>query len=433
MLKTNSKKVISLITMCMLCISLFSGFSKASATSAKPITVTFMTWETKEMNAKLLDSFKQFEVENPGITVKLIPSPLTDFGTKVKQMMSVGKAPDIFQTGNDMVLQLGKQGKLYNWHKLASADGNFLKNFYPGVIENWGDGNNLYGLPGLLNCYGIFYNKKFFKDAGVPLPKIGWTYTDMIKAAEKISPMITGKEKYAVYNAAYDPFNMSLYSVSAGGAPFANAIKNVTKVTVDPKFIEGVKLISAEIQKGVFTPPTYPGDNEVTMFMQGKIPMLQGGQWNADQFIRNAPKDLDWGYAPNPTVKKQSVIYDCVGYTSPNTIKNPEAVYKVLKYLDTKSYEIVLPTTPVAPTAYQPSTKPYYDKLKTSGHADVAATLDYILKSPNKQPVRFQDVWAASAQKFIDVDWNNILMGKTDVSKLDSIVVNVNKAIAAGK
>ena len=130
MLKIRSKKTIALLTICMVCVSIFTGFSRATATSAKSVTVTFMTWESDAMNKVLLGSFKQFEAENPGIKVKLVPSPLKDYGAKIKQMLSAGKAPDIYQTGNDWVLQFGKLGYLYNWTKLASKDGSFLKNYY---------------------------------------------------------------------------------------------------------------------------------------------------------------------------------------------------------------------------------------------------------------------------------------------------------------
>ena len=59
------------------------------------------------------------------------------------------------------------------------------------------------------------------------------------------------------------------------------------------------------------------------------------------------------GLAPMPVVNAQSEIYDAVGWASPASIKNPDAVWKVLKYLDSTMYQEVLPPDPVAPSAYQ--------------------------------------------------------------------------------
>ena len=70
--------------------------------------------------------------------------------------------------------------------------------------------------------------------------------------------------------------------------------------------------------------------------------MTLQGQWVADDLIRTAPKELEWGYVPMPVVNSQTEIYDAVGWSSPATLKNPEAVWKVLKYLDSKMYEEVL-------------------------------------------------------------------------------------------
>ena len=399
-------------------------------------TVTFMTWESQTMNQMILNSFKDFEKENPGIKVSLVPSPLKDYGTKLKQMISAKQAPDIFMVGNDWALQYGAQGQLFDWTEHATKESGLLDNYYPGVIENWKVNGKIYGLPGLLNCYGVFYNKRMFREANIPEPKNGWTYKEMLEAARKLSGMKDGVQRYGLYYppyTAFDPFFLSVYAVSAGGTPFADSIVNVTRVEAGPEFKEGVNLIIQGIKDGSIAPPTFNADNLVTMFMQEKIPMMQHGQWNADELIRNAPKNLEWGFVANPIVSSQSTIYDCVGWASHASIKNPDAVWKVLKYIDTKAYEVVLPQTPVAPPAYVKSAAPYYSKLKETGHEDVAEALDYMLKSPNKQPIRFQQSWAGEAKKFIDADWNKILMGQVPVSKIDEIVKNINDVIAKNK
>lgn len=441
MLSRKIKKVVALGAMLTLALGTFAGCSSKSEStnssggdSKNPVTVTFMTWESDAMNQKFLDSFKDFEAQNPNIKVKLVPSPLKDYGTKLKEMLAANQAPDIFYVGNDNVQSFGSQGVLYDWTSYANKEDNFLNNYYPGIVDNWKVDGKLYGLPGLMNTYGIFYNKKMFKDAGLAEPKQGWTYAEMLNDAKVLSSKMTGKDKYGLnYGINFDPFMLSLYSVSSGEAPFSDGIIKASKVTISDKFKEGVQLFADGMQKGYIQSPTYSTDNLVATFMQGKVAMMQHGQWTADELIRNAPKDLEWGFAPNPTINTQTTIYDCVGFASSAKIKNPDAVWKVLKYIDTKTYEIVLPSTPVAPTAYQPSAKPYFDKLNEAGHKDLADSIDYMLKSPNKQPVRFQEVWADKAQKFIDAHWNKVLMGQENIDKLNDMAKGINDVISANK
>jgi multiple sugar transport system substrate-binding protein len=403
-----------------------------SAGSKKPVEVTMITWESAAMNEKIMTSMKKFEEDNPDIKVKLIPTPLDNYGVKINGMITAKKAPDIFMTGNDMLLDNAGKGLLYDWTELATQDKAFMEGFYDGVVDSWYYEGKLVGLPGLLNTYGIFYNKKSFQDAGLPEPKIGWTYDEFFTAMEKLSSNQGGVQQFGYY-APLDPFHVSLYSVSASGAPFADAIINPTKVEISDPFREGVEKYKSAIANGYMNPPTFDLTNAMSSFKQGKVPMTLQGQWVADDLIRTAPKELEWGYVPMPVVNSQTEIYDAVGWSSPATLKNPEAVWKVLKYLDSKMYEEVLPSTPVAPAAYQASSAAYYEALKAAGHPEVGEGLDHILKSQNTQPVRFLSTWAGKAYPFIEASWKNILMGKTPITELDVMAEKINKVITTGK
>ncbi|MEC0306110.1 sugar ABC transporter substrate-binding protein [Paenibacillus lautus] len=403
-----------------------------NAGSKKPVEVTMITWESAAMNEKIMASMKKFEEDNPDIKVKLIPTPLDNYGVKINGMITAKKAPDIFMTGNDMLLDNAGKGLLYDWTELATQDKAFMEGFYEGVVDSWYYEGKLVGLPGLLNTYGIFYNKKSFQDAGLPEPKIGWTYDEFFTAMEKLSSNQGGVQQFGYY-APLDPFHVSLYSVSAGGAPFADAIINPTKVEISDPFREGVEKYKAAIANGYMNPPTFDLTNAMSSFKQGKVPMTLQGQWVADDLIRTAPKELEWGYVPMPVVNSQTEIYDAVGWSSPATLKNPEAVWKVLKYLDSKMYEEVLPSTPVAPAAYQASSAAYYEALKKAGHPEVGEGLDHILKSQNTQPVRFLSTWAGKAYPFIEASWKNILMGKAPITELDVMAEKINKVITTGK
>ncbi|WP_274651435.1 ABC transporter substrate-binding protein [Paenibacillus humicola] len=404
----------------------------ADSGKAQSVEVTLMTWESAEMNNKIMASMQKFEQDNPGITVKLIPTPLDNYGVKLNGMIAAKKAPDIFMTGNDMVLDNGAQGLLYDWSQQAGNDQTFMNGFYPGVLDSWHIGDKLVGLPGLLNTYGIFYNKKLFKDAGLAEPKIGWTYDEFFADMQKLSSKKGGVQQYGYY-AAPDPFNVSLYSVSAGGAPFADSISNPTKVTISPQFIEGADRYKDAVKNGYMNPPTYDLTNVMSSFKEGKVGMTYQGQWVADDLIRTAPKDLEWGFVPQPVVQSQAEIYDAVGWCSPASIQHPDAVWKVLKYLDSSMYAEVLPQTPVAPAAYKTSASAYFDALKTAGHPDLGEAIDHILNSKNIQPIRFLTTWGGKAYPFITATWPNVMGGKADDSQLNTMADKINKVIQSAK
>lgn len=429
---------VTLLSTVMLASLIGCGNKKATSDpissndTTKKIELSFMDWEGPEMNTKMMEAMKDFQNENPGVTVKQIPTPIGDYGVKLNEMIAAKSAPDIFQAGHDMALQMSTKGTAYDFSKQAAKDKTFTSGFYPGVYELWVQDGKVIGLPGLLNAYGIFYNKDAFKKANLPEPKEGWTWSDMFDAARALASKNNGVQTYGMYNLSMDPFHVAVMSVSNGGQPYADQIQKPTKVSADDKFKAAVTNLRGLIKDGAIAPPTYKADNINAAFMQGKIPMMEYGQWEADDLIRNAPKDFNWGFAPTPKgTSKQSMIFDNVGWASPKDIKDADAVWKLMKFMDSKMYEKVLPATPVAPTAYVASAQPYYDKLKSAGHDDLAKGLDYLFKTTDKQPIRFNTTWSGDANKFVDTDWNNILESKTDVSAIDKMVDNINKVIKA--
>lgn len=403
----------------------------AGGSSSKGTEISFMTWESEAMNEKILASFQAFESSHEGVTVKLTPSPLNDYGTKIKSMISSRTAPDVFMVGNDWVIQYGSSGNLYDWTAKAEADG-IESLYYPGVVDNWKVDGKLYGFPGLLNTYGVFYSKKALDDAGLEYPKDGWSLEQCLEYAEKLTKDEGGNHTYGLYaNSKFDPFFVSIYAASAGDTPYASPIKDVQGVTASPAFKKAVGMIGEAIQKKYVTDNEWNVTNASTMFMEGQCPMFTAGQWFADEFIRNAPADFEWGFVSWPIAEggSSAAIYDCTGWASSKDISNPDLIYDMIKFIHTDMYSEVLPQTPVAPPAAVDYGKAYYDKLTESGHQDLVDGMTYMLESPTKLPVRFLDPFASDAGAFQTDAWGPIINGAGSEADLDKMVENTNNAI----
>jgi ABC-type glycerol-3-phosphate transport system substrate-binding protein len=408
----------------VLAVMMITGCSKKEQAAASgDVVIKFMTWEGEAMNNAMLATFQD---AIPGVKVELEPTPLQDYGIKLQEMLAANIAPDVFMVGNDMALNYWAEGLTADLTSLLQGDRAFLDGFYPGTLTTYTVENKIIGTPGLINLYGIFYNKKYFDDAGIPYPSKEWTYKEMFSIAEKLK----GADRYGLYNKSNDVFNMGIYSASVDGAGFCDNIYPVKRVQASASFIEGVTLTAAAIKSKAITGPTYDATNVNGQFMQGAIPMLWYGQWAADELIRNAPETLKWGYLPNPRVDKNAQILDAVGWVINKNTKNMDAAFKVLKHIHTTTYKEVLAKTPVAPPAYQPAAEGYYNTLRSSGHEDMAEGLDYILNAELKLPIRFLDTWGAKASKFLEADWNNFLTGEKPVSGIQAAIVDpINEVI----
>jgi ABC-type glycerol-3-phosphate transport system substrate-binding protein len=264
-----------------------------------------------------------------------------------------------------------------------------------------------------MNTYGIWYDIDAFKAAGIPVPAAGWTWDQMYEAATKLH------EKGAKYGLVADamtaldaPFSLSLYSQSAGGAPFTDDVHHPTKVTVDATYTEGVSKLVAGIKSGAVAPPGYDISNQQSLFSAGEIPMLWSGQWLAAGFLTDKPK-IKYGFAPLPQVDKPATLYDAVGICTPSYTKNADATFKVLKYLDSTVWTKVLPDSPVAVPAYTRAQDSYFNALDKAGQTTVASTVRTDLKASSTIGVRFTTQWASQASDLVTAYWPDILQGKS--------------------
>ncbi len=437
-MRFSKTKVVFFLTVIMATLLTACGGGSTGAGNNGKSTVTYLTWETTNTNAAIDAALAKFPDKN--VTIQRIPSPNSDFDQKIKSLTLAKKLPDFFWCGNDTEQDLGSKGVLFDWssyiHKNTSDFA--ASNFAPSALKAWysPDGSKLYGLPTLMNTYGFFYNEDMFKAAGVPLPKVGWTYDDFFAAAKALTKKNGGKvTQYGSIGGPYsDPFAFGDYSVSAGGAPFTDRIVSPTKVTVSSQFAEGVQKFVDAIQNGSVTPPSFTTSNDPSaIFLAEKAPMIFNGQWLAASFLTSAPK-FKYGFAPLPIVTGQVQPYDAVGICSPSYIQHPDAAWKVMTFLDAQAWKDILPGAPVAPAAYLPASSTYFDTLNAKGLQSVADSVKYVLNTPNKQSIRFISSWATKANDVITANWNDVIMGKKPVHPtLDTMAKQLNDVIQANQ
>ncbi|MET9035641.1 extracellular solute-binding protein [Streptomyces mirabilis] len=391
--------------------------------------VTVMTWESNATNKLIDQALAGFQ--DPDITVKRIDTPNGNYSDKLSALTQAKKLPDLFWCGNDTEQQYTGQGLLTDWSSKLSGSGDFgTGSFDSTAMKNWktADGR-IGGVPSLMNTYGIWYEIDAFKAAGIPVPAAGWTWDQMYEAAAKLHAKGAKYGLVADAMTALDaPFSLSLYSQSAGGAPFTDDVHHPTKVTVDATYTEGVSKLVAGIKSGAVAPPGYDISNQQSLFSAGEIPMLWSGQWLAAGFLTDKPK-IKYGFAPLPQADKPATLYDAVGICTPSYTKNADATFKVLKYLDSTVWTKVLPDSPVAVPAYTGAQDSYFNALDKAGQTTVASTVRTDLKASSTIGVRFTTQWAGQAGDLITAYWPDILQGKKPLSDLQTMADKINEVI----
>ncbi|WP_405899085.1 extracellular solute-binding protein [Streptomyces sp. NBC_00727] len=156
-----------------------SGCGGDGGSGDATLTVVAADYGTGEANKsdKYWDGVaRSFEASNPGIKVDVTVLPWTDIDREVAKMVKDGKAPDIAQIG--AYADYAKAGKLYSADEMLSIP--TQANFLPKLVDAGRVNRIQYGLPFVASTRLLFYNKKFFSQAGLQAPR---TWSDIASDA----------------------------------------------------------------------------------------------------------------------------------------------------------------------------------------------------------------------------------------------------------
>lgn len=416
-----------------------------------PTTVSLMTWASPQ-DRKLYQASLDKLTQKTGIKIKLVyVGSGAQYYQKINSMVLSNTLPDIFWCANlDSSFQpLAASGKLYDWTSYLDGTAAGSKkapldksNFGPGYLDQYRVNGKQYGVPNEANTYGVFYNAGMFKHAGLKLPSANWTWDDLFTDMQKLTVKANGKTKqqYGMqtgWGDLYDPVGLSIYSISNGGHGLATerTWKNVSKFSLDPQLKEGASRWVQAIRSGEVTNPDFTATNTWAAFINGQVPMVWGGQWNAVAVFDGKPK-MPWGYAPIPRGSAAQIApLESNAFCSPAGVKNPDATWQVISYMLTTVFNDAYSQDPVAPIAYVPGSKGYLNNLSSHGAIgkQVAATVQQELQNKQKVGTGFLDPWAGKAANLTKSLWNPMLEGKKPVGPtLNEYVDGVNKLIKAG-
>lgn len=195
-----------------------------------PVDINLVCSDTVGMSedylAELQKKFPDYKITHIRQTVK---------GQSVAELIASGVKIDIVCRAGagylgdvlDMNLQTDMTGLLKDY-KINTADFDAQTIQY---IKDFSDGN-MYGIPGgSAIIHSLFYNKTLFNQFGVPYPKDGMTWTEMMDLAARMTRMDNGKQIYGFTTST----NIVL-GVNQLGANYVDRKTNKPTLSSDPRW-----------------------------------------------------------------------------------------------------------------------------------------------------------------------------------------------------
>ncbi len=287
-----------------------------------------------------------------GIRAEPVFIPYSNYQDKLLTQMAAGVAPDVIWVETSNFVTIQHAGALLPLDDMIATDKFDIKAHYPEVVARFSAGGKVYALPqdtAPLAC--VYYNKKMFRDEGLPYPKDNWKWADMIAAGKKLTKRdAQGLSKvYAIDDNGLD-WATPIYS---NGGRLVNDWKNPTRCTLDePAAIEAIQYLADMMNVHRIMPQQgEQGAGSIaqmapTVFAAGRLAMFHSGLWLVPG-LRNA-KDLEWdmvAYPSGPSAKHPGWGTGGSGWAINRGTKNMAKAWRVAQFLASEESQRVYMAT----------------------------------------------------------------------------------------
>lgn len=319
---------------------------------ADPVTIWFAA-ATGGDNLKLLNrQIAEFEFSHPSIRIKLEPI-VDNYENKLLAEYAANVAPDCAGFSANRIVTFSSRGALKPLNEFPDFGGDEvdLKGRYSTIVDALTLDGKLYALPRDVACTAIiYYNKRLFREAGIPYPDGTWTWDtkvrpelrdkDFVWTMQQLTKRKPGSAVPFQFGlaAAWPQLWMETVLTSSNVRMWDSDAKPTKLFLTDPKVVEVFQFAADCLNKFHWM----PSNNDVTLgsgstmqdeFRKGRIAMLQSGAWE----IRDMRTKMseDWDIAPFPKYARGEATYlpgEGGGIGIFNTSQHPKEAWEWIKW-----------------------------------------------------------------------------------------------------
>ncbi|MBO1336278.1 extracellular solute-binding protein [Streptomyces sp. VRA16 Mangrove soil] len=335
-----------------------------SGSDANTVKVSYK--QSTDNMSKVPDTYlaamkKQFEKENPGKKVELVPikAPDAEYYTKLQQMLRSPKtAPDLVYEDTFLVNSDITSGYLKPLDPYLAKWADWDQFIDTAKTAAKGQDGKTYGVPDGTDTRGLWYDKAILKKAGIRTPWQPKNWNEVLDAARTIKAKVPGVTPLNVYTgkpggeqSTMQGFEMLLYGTGDGSSdPLYDKASDKwiagSKAFKDSlKFVETVykeKLgpdVSDALDPNIGT--TIRGE----LLPKGKVGIDLDGSWLPQDWIKGAGHEwpewsqkLGLAYMPTQNGQAPGKVSMSGGWTwaIPAKAHNPDLAFDFIKTMQTK-------------------------------------------------------------------------------------------------
>ncbi|MBX3118069.1 MAG: sugar ABC transporter substrate-binding protein [Fimbriimonadaceae bacterium] len=348
------KRLISQIcTIALVAGVLFICLSCKRAEAGNKVVIRISNWggvqDDNEYERTIKALYDQFEKENPDTDV-VVERVAGEYVPKMLLSFVAGAEPDIMTLDASSAAVFMNNGVLKDLSPLMEAEKDFnLDDYFPNVVDIARRGDKLFAVPIDFTPMVLYYNKKMFRDAGVPYPKPGWTWDEFRATAKSLT---RGEDQYGFVFANWMP-GWIMWLWNNGGDVLSPDGTRASGYLDSPQNAEAVSFLRDIINVDKSAPTLSQAESMgVDLFAQGNAAMTIVGHWAIVGYKAPGSKIRveDLGVVELPRkVHDQSVtvIYEA-GLAMSKNCKHPEEAWRLIKFLTSYRYQKAYNSTGIA-------------------------------------------------------------------------------------
>ena len=257
--------------------------------------------EEADARLRIVDAFRR---AHPDIAVRTVlsgPDPMQQMST----FCAGGQCPDVLMAWDLTYASLADRGVLLDLTAMLAEDRTFAaqltRDSIPALYQTFAFDDGQYALPEQWSGNFLFYNRKLFAEAGLPLPPArweqAWTFAEFLTAAQALTKRDgSGKVTQWGFVDTWVPYySAGLFGMN-NGTPWCTPRTNPTHLNFDDDaFIEGIQFYADLANEHRVAPKAADQQSMSTMnlFSAGKAAMALGGHWRYQTFSRANELDFD--------------------------------------------------------------------------------------------------------------------------------------------
>ncbi|MDD5067804.1 MAG: sugar ABC transporter substrate-binding protein, partial [bacterium] len=282
-----------------------------------------------EIWKKVADEFMK---ENPGITVRIENVDYNGYWSKILTMITAGTPPDVIFLESNRMTGYIEKGALTDLTPFLTKNKEFrIKDFFDVAIQPYMKDKHVYGLPNDVAAIVMFYNKSLFDEAGLPYPKKGWTWDDLIKVSKKLTKDKNKDNVIDQYGLAYYDSDLA---ISQNNGSMFNRVEKPTQCLLNTKAVKEAVKFCYDLS---YTYKVAPKNSDFQdtdgrmMFIMGRVAMIPDGHWMVPKFKKEIT-GFKWDVVVMPRKKKMAGSGRGSCLAIPAESKNKEAAFRFIKF-----------------------------------------------------------------------------------------------------